>query len=278
MKKVAVVLIMLMLFTSGASAEVMGFLSMTGSEAQEGTNVPEKFRGSTDFMSSLFAALVAADFDDKDIRMNYYDSLSLMQLALHKGEINSIATPEFVGEYLMRNNSEYKLRGFFMGRLPIALACGFLKENKELCDKFSKAIKDMGDEGKIGILARDYITGPASLNPPAVKIDTFEDANTVTVALTGDLPPLDYIAADGTPAGFNTAVLAEIGRRLHVNIKPVVVETGARATALKSGRADVVFWFQVFTGYDAVQQDIPEGVITSTPYYGWNKFLLVGRK
>ncbi|MBQ7155766.1 MAG: hypothetical protein IJR85_09470 [Synergistaceae bacterium] len=63
-----------------------------------------------------------------------------------------------------------------------------------------------------------------------------------------------------------------------MNIKPVTIETGSRAAALKSGRADVVFWFQVFTGYGAKQDDIPEGVITSTPYYGWNKSVLLGKK
>ena len=134
----------------------------------------------------------------------------------------------------------------------------------------------MEREGVIGILARDFITGPSSINPPAVEIAKFDDAETINVAITGDQPPLDYIAEDGTPAGFNVAMLAEIGRRLHVNVRPVIVETSSRAIALKSGRADVVFWFQVFEGYDK-QPDVPEGVIVSTPYYGWNKAMLIGR-
>jgi ABC-type amino acid transport substrate-binding protein len=53
---------------------------------------------------------------------------------------------------------------------------------------------------------------------------------------------MDYVAADGTPAGFNTAVLAEIGNRLGKNIEIVVVDSLGRAAALASGAVDAVFW------------------------------------
>ncbi len=197
----------------------------------------------------MLGSVIDARLDIDNATIKFYNSLMTMQLALSKGEIDAIA-----------------------------MAFGFLEENKELCDKFSRAVEDMEREGVIGILGRDYITGPAAQNPPAVEFAKFDDAETLTVALTGDMPPFDYVGADGEPAGFNTAILAEIGRRLHVNIKPLNVETGARVTALKSGRADVVFWVMVFMGYDAKQEDIPEGIITSTPYFGWNKSVLIGRK
>ena len=178
---------------------------------------------------------------------------------------------------MLRTNPALTLRGFMILKNPIAFAFGFLEEKSELRDKFSKAVEDMETEGKIGLLLRDYITGPTAQNPPAVKFDHFDDAQTITAAITGDQPPIDYVGADGEPAGFNTAVLAEIGKRLHMNIKTVTVETGARAAALKSGRADVVFWIQIFEGYD-VQPDIPESIITSTPYYGFNKAVFIGKK
>ena len=188
-----------------------------------------------------------------------------------------LSAPDFVGEYMLRTNPALTLRGFMILRKPIAFAFGFLEEKSELRDRFSKAVEDMETEGKIGLLERDYITGPSAQNPPAVKFEHFDDAQTITAAVTGDQPPLDYVEADGEPAGFNTAVLAEIGRRLHLNIKTVTVETGARAAALKSGRVDVVFWIEIFEGYD-VQPDVPEGIITSTPYYGFSKAVLIGKK
>ena len=88
-----------------------------------------------------------------------------------------------------------------------------------------------GAEGKIGLLVRDYLTGPSAQNPQAVK---FEGAETITVAVTGDMPPLDYTGPDGEPAGFNTAILAEIARRLHVNLRTVTLETAARVPSAPS--------------------------------------------
>lgn len=55
------------------------------------------------------------------------------------------------------------------------------------------------------------------------------------VGVTGDLPPMDYVAPDGRFAGFNTAVLAEIGKRMQRNIKLVQVDSIGRALALSEG-------------------------------------------
>ncbi|MBQ7544283.1 MAG: transporter substrate-binding domain-containing protein [Synergistaceae bacterium] len=263
MKKVFAVIVMLGVLASGASAEVVGTLYSSVGGGPE--------------IMPLSAYVLDAGLSASERSVKYYGSLAQMQLALSRGEIAAMSAPEFVGEYMLRNNPALTLRGFLLLKMPVALAFGFLEEKSELCARFSKAVQDMEAEGKIGILARDYISGPAAQNPPAVKFEEFGDAETITVALTGDMPPLDYVGADGEPAGFNTAILAEIGRRLHANIKTITVETGSRAPALKSGRADVVFWFQVFEGYD-VQPDVPEGVITSTPYFGWNKVMLIGAK
>jgi hypothetical protein len=69
-----------------------------------------------------------------------------------------------------------------------------------------------------------------------------DGAETIKVAVTGALPPMDYVAADGTPAGFNTALLAEISQRIGKNIELVVVDSVGRAAALASGTVDAVFW------------------------------------
>ena len=260
-------LVLAVMFAASASAEVVGSLNIS--------NAGEKYVA--DYRASILAQVLDRDYKVEGSSVKFYDNLTLMQMALSKGEIDVITTPECVGEYMLRTNSLLKLRGFMLNKNATALAFGFLEEKKELRDRFSKAVEDMEREGAIGLLARDFISGPQAINPPAVEIAKFDDAETINAAITGDQPPLDYIAEDGTPAGFNTAILAEIGRRLHVNINPVIVETASRAVSLTSGRADVVFWFQVFEGYDK-QPDIPEGVIVSTPYYGWNKAMLIGRQ
>lgn len=267
MKKFFAVMLMLAVFAAGASAEVIGALR----EANTNNDVADHVK------RELLARVLDAGLSASKLSVKFYDSLTSLLLALDKGEIAAIAAPELVGEYMLRQNRQYILRGFLVSEKPIASTLGFREDKKDLCAKFSKAIHEMGTEGKIGMLARDYLTGPSAQNPPAVKFEDFEGAETITVAVTGDTPPIDYTGADGVPAGFNTAMLAEIARRAHVNIKTVTVETAARVPALMSGRADAVFWFQIFEGYE-VQPDVPEGVITSTPYYGWNKIMLIGKK
>ena len=79
-----------------------------------------------------------------------------------------------------------------------------------------------------------------------------EGAQTLKVAVTGSLPPMDYVAADGSPAGFNTALLAEISNRIGKNIELVVVDSVGRAAALASGTVDAVFWTRTSSVANAV--------------------------
>ena len=85
------------------------------------------------------------------------------------------------------------------------------------------------------------------------------------------MPPIDYIAADGSAQGFNAAILAEIAGRLGVNVKLQNIESNARAAMLSSGRSDVVFWFEHKRAGDT-KHDVPDGVILSEPYYQFDTF------
>ena len=64
---------------------------------------------------------------------------------------------------------------------------------------------------------------------------------------------------------------------MKVNIQLVNIESGARAAALASKRADVVFWFEHRNGLDA-QPDVPEGIVLSETYYTWNEMLCLKKK
>ena len=99
------------------------------------------------------------------------------------------------------------------------------------------------------------------------------------IAITGDLPPLDLVLADGTPAGFNTAVLAEIGKRLGRDVELVQVNSTARASALATKNVDVVFWVAVPKGDSRVPADIdkPQNLELTIPYYQ-DKTVHLGQK
>ncbi|MBQ6738109.1 MAG: transporter substrate-binding domain-containing protein, partial [Synergistaceae bacterium] len=145
-------------------------------------------------------------------------------------------------------------------------------------EPFNSAIKAANEDGTVLLLQAKYIgknVKQDELKP--ITFEKFPDAETVKIAITGDMPPIDYIAADGTPAGFNTAILAEIARRLKINIEFVNVTSGARAAALSSGRVDGVFWFW----YEKVSgsfRDVPENVVLTEPYYDWDSYMYIGKK
>ena len=154
-------------------------------------------------------------------------------------------------------------------------------------------------DGTLDALVQTYITDAVSGEPEPVEF-TKTDGETIRVAVTGALPPMDYVAADGTPAGFNTAILAELGRRMNKTFELVVVDSVGRATALASGQVDLVFWTNGKDGRadgrkEAVERresgqeteeqralleaidgkkgsgrrfkDVPDGTITTQPYY-----------
>ncbi|MBQ6774465.1 MAG: transporter substrate-binding domain-containing protein [Synergistaceae bacterium] len=98
------------------------------------------------------------------------------------------------------------------------------------------------------------------------------EAPTIKIAVTGDIPPIDYVAPDGNAAGFNAVILAEIGRRLKINIELMNINTAARNATLASGRADGVFW------YIAHESDKSEGILFSEPYYTFDEFVHIRKK
>ena len=103
--------------------------------------------------------------------------------------------------------------------------------------------------------------------PKVVTLPTFYGAETIKIGVTGDLPLLDYIRPDGVPAGFNTAILAEISNRIKKNFVLVQVDSGARVTALSSEKVDVIFWAVVSEDKRIGDIDRPEGMIFTKPYF-----------
>lgn len=215
--------------------------------------------------------------------VHFYDSFLSMQMALRSSKIDEIFLPEPVGMYLTSNNENYEI-SFSLNMMPSTISFGFKNDNVKLQKEFNAAISAMDNDGTLDKLARKYIT---ELNgePEAVKMSKFKGAETIKVAVTGDLPPIDFIAADGKPTGYNTAIISEIGRRLKKNIQLISVEAGGRSAALASGRADVIFWYRntdtskiPASKFKNVLRDTNSGVILSLPYYEWDTDLVITRK
>lgn len=256
-----------------------------------------------------------------DYPVRFYDSLDAMVLGLLSGEIISFDIYSCVANYICAQNEDLvnyvqydttSDRSAFVGEVLDRFSNGFsfmmLEENEALRDEFDVAIAAMKEDGTLQQLIDEHITKVINGEEPQVIVpDQIDGADTITVAVTGCLPPMDYVAPDGTVAGFNTAILAEIGRRIGKNIKFEQVDSLGRAMALSSGTVDVVFWVrgistgsktfkmtdEEFAAYKAEMEkdftpeekeaiakldeilprvkeytrDMPEGTIITEPYY-----------
>ena len=210
---------------------------------------------------------------------SFFDTFNAMQMALDAGNIDEMLMPEAVAEYVINMTGRYKI-ACIVKTTPITLNLGFrADDDPALRNKFNEAIMSMKADGTLTILEDKYIAEPGIGDPEPVEFEHYSNVDKVVkVAVTGDLPPIDFVNADGTPAGFNTAVLAEIAKRLKINIELVNIDSGARAWSLSSGRTDVVFWFQSYKDLKGTQPDIPEGVVLSEPYYQLNEFFHLTKK
>lgn len=199
----------------------------------------------------------------------FFDSLNLMLLGIEAGKVDKISTYRSVANYLLANNDRFEI---VQGDLTDGLADNFCfavrKEDTQLKADLDKVIGEMKSDGSLNKLVNDYIANVDKKNPPAIEIPKVEGAPTIKVGVTGDLPPLDYVSADGKAAGFNTALLAEIAKRLNKNIELIHIEGGARAAALNADQIDVVFWAIVpVNNTFPADIDKPEGLELSAPYF-----------
>ena len=211
----------------------------------------------------------------------FYDNLRSMQMAIEAGEVQEISLYKSVADYIVATNDKFEIVPnnalekigysfcFAVRKSNVQMEPNPDKFNAQLKDDLDKVIGDMKADGTLDKLINEYITNvDKGQAPPKVEIPTIDGAPPLKVGITGDLPPLDLILPDNSPAGFNTAMLAEVAKRLGRNVELVQIESGARATALNTKFIDVVFWAIVPLGKEMpIDLDKPEGLELSTPYF-----------
>ena len=200
----------------------------------------------------------------------FYDSLNLMQMGINAGNVDQISVYNCVANYLMASNDKYEVAKVdWINELEDNFCFAVKTEDAALKADLDKVIGEMKSDGSLAKLTNDYITNvDKGKTPTAIEIPKFDGADTIKVGVTGDLPPLDFVTTDGKAAGFNTAILAEVAKRLNKNIEVIQIESGARAAALNADQIDVVFWAIVPVGGNLPADiDKPEGIDLSTPYF-----------
>lgn len=199
----------------------------------------------------------------------FFDNLPSMIGALESGQIDGISSYKSVATYLMAHNPDIQWEP--EDKVTTNVFCFAMRNDEsELQKEFNEAINIIAKNGKLLQLVKEYVNEFTHMDePPAVEMPTLDNAPIIKVGVTGDLPALDYIRADGKPAGFNTALLAEIRLLTKKNFTIIQIDSGARAAALNSGKVDVIFW-AVMPQSDSifpVNFDKPENVIFTKAYF-----------
>lgn len=203
----------------------------------------------------------------------FFDTLDAAVLSLEAGDIDALNINQSVARYLSAKNDNLVVANTYdleRDRTTFAdIALGgiynndfsfmLMEGNEQLRDDINRALVEMRNDGILKELVDEQIEGVIAggeMVPVALPVTDSDEV--LKIAVTGALPPMDYVGADGSPAGFNTAVLAELGRRLDKNIEIVVVDSVGRAAALSSGAVDVVFWTRTNSYYNEAAKNTEE--------------------
>ena len=208
-----------------------------------------------------------------NVEVKFFEDLNSLIMALRSGKIEKIdRLPECTARYLVARNEDLDLWvSSPEDDLGIQYYLGVPGDDQETYDILNDAMTAMENDGTVDGLIAEYIDAymEGSDEPAPAEMPEFPGAKTIKIAITGDLPPFDYVSADGQPAGFNVALLAEIAQRTGVNIEPVSTNAASRAMSLSSDAVDAIFWL---TGDNVSKSEIgsgdfPEGIKLIGPYY-----------
>ena len=197
----------------------------------------------------------------------YFNRGADVVAAILAGKVDAAPALNFFGDYYVKRNPSLKM---FAAKSQVAggVIMVLRSEDAKLKEDLDKAIDTLQASGTLKALEDKWITNLPVGNEPANKeIEKIKGAKTVYVGVSGDFVPLDYIAADGRPAGYNVAILTEIGKLLKINFEFVSLDTQAKYAALGSKKIDVVFC-QLYNNQVApLVGPKDEKYITTKPYY-----------
>lgn len=170
----------------------------------------------------------------------YFNRYSDCVAAVLAGKVDAVLSFKFGAEYFTKRNSQLKM----IAREPVKVNVVMMlrSEDQLLKDELDKAITTLQENGTLDRLKDEWVTNlPVDKDPVSIDVPKIKDVRTVYVGVCGDYVPLDFIAANGRPAGYNLALMTEIGKLLNINFEFVSIETQARFAGLSSKKIDLIF-------------------------------------
>ncbi|MEN6327714.1 MAG: transporter substrate-binding domain-containing protein [Syntrophomonas sp.] len=170
-----------------------------------------------------------------------FDRASDCNTAIIAGKIDATPVAKYEADYIVKRNSDLAIVEAKQ-KLPTNIVMVLRGEEKGLKEDLDKAFATLQENGTLALLEDKWITNlPATGEPSKTETALIAGAKTVYVGVTGAYAPLDYIGTDGKPAGYNVALLTEVGKLLNINFQFVSIEPSARYSALESKKIDMIF-------------------------------------
>lgn len=209
-------------------------------------------------------------------------TLSEGLMLLSADRVDALASLYSTALYIAARNDGFAT---MRARYDLSMCMLAAADQQELIDTLNRGIENMTADGTVTALWDEHVAKVIEgAEPVAVTLPDNPDGRKLRVGVSGDVPPMDYVSADGKPAGFNTALLSELARRENLSVEIVQIDSGARFAALAAGRIDLFFWQSRASGLtnenyagDIAQYKIAEdesiSCLTTIPYIseraGW---------
>lgn len=197
-------------------------------------------------------ALMGTNFSSMNQYPTYIEALS----ALKSERVDAIMLPVPQGQYAVKTDPTLALiAGIKMN--PVQVSMLTQSGSTDLLNQINAALAALKESGELDALNEKYIVDTIVDDAQAPEVVAGQD--TVVVGISGDTPPFDFVAADGTPDGYNVALMNAIAKEAGFNVEFVNVPFSAKFSALLSDRIDVFFFHGGMLSQD--------GVVATDVYY-----------
>jgi polar amino acid transport system substrate-binding protein len=182
-----------------------------------------------------------------------FSTLNAAIAALKAGRIDAIGTVANTAHLFAAHDRS--LNAIPLGGYTYSVSMLARKSDGELIGTINTALEQLKADGSLNKLNSKYIIGAVTIkmeNEVSV-VPPLPGAPLVTVGVSGDFPPFDYVSPEGKPAGYNVALMSEISRRAGLNVEFVTIPFEAKFSALLSNRIDLFFFYDGVLTNDNLQ-------------------------
>ena len=234
----------------------------------------------------FFKSTLGQDITSYKASSNMDEALFLLKT----GETDAIWACDVTADYLIKtDDSLIKADASNMSDIQKTEDARFsfgmaLKKDKgeALTEKIDKALFDMKEDGTLDRLVEAYVKNAPYYETEEGKKKRFypdkmkdvKGGSTITVGITGAVPPLELIDENAEPYGFCVALMEELSVRLGSKIRFTVLDNETAFTSLMSEKVDMLFAY----GTGRITTEYKQNYILTDGYLEMQRYDLITLK